>query len=129
VLSAHLVICCTAFCIRFSLVLTFLWLVRIIQSSAHPYILTGSCIPSHISDIANMRNIVTLNTAPCTTPFSIAASFERVFPTATVSVLSFMKFSMQHSLLPSIFHCDFFDDRVSPAHVAGFGYIQGDRGS
>jgi hypothetical protein len=99
----------------FTIVLTCLWLARIIQSSSYPIILTGSCILSHISDIA-MRNNVTPNTTPCTTPFSTTASFESVFPTATLST----KFSMNFRLSSS-----FFDDLpIPPAHVIAFGYIQ-----
>jgi hypothetical protein len=50
-----------------------------------------------------MTNNVTLNTASYTTPLSKVASFKSVFPTATLSVLSYMKFSMKRSILPSIF--------------------------
>jgi hypothetical protein len=48
----------------------------------------GSSEPSVIPAIAT-RNSVTLSTAPCTTPFLICLSSERVLPTATLSPFSY----------------------------------------
>jgi hypothetical protein len=57
----------------------------ITQASAYPSILVGLSILLHISSIANTKRI-TLSTAPCTTPFSVALSVEYVLQMATYSV-------------------------------------------
>jgi hypothetical protein len=50
------------------------------------------------------KKMITLSTAPCTTPFSMIMGDDRVFLIATLRVRLLMKLSANPSIIPLIFH-------------------------